>query len=113
MPYYLSQATYTPEAWARLVQNPEDRRQALSAMAERAGGALLHSWLSFGDYDVVLLFEMPDNTRITSALMAAASSGAVRSIKTTPLVSWDEGVEAMRGATDIAYRPPGVGDGGG
>ena len=111
MPYYMSQVTYAPEAWARLIQNPEDRREALSAIAERAGGSLLHSWLSFGDYDVVLLFEMPDNTRITSALMAAASSGAVKSIKTTPLVSWDEGVEAMRGATDIAYQPPGGRDG--
>ncbi len=111
MPYYLSQATYTPEAWARLIQNPEDRREALGAMAERAGGTLHHSWLSFGDHDVVLVFEMPDNTRITSALMAAASSGAVKSIKTTPLMSWEEGVEAMRGATDIAYQPPGGGDG--
>ena len=109
MPYYLSQATYTPEAWARLIQNPEDRREALGAMAERAGGTLHHSWLSFGDYDVVLVFEMPDNTRITSALMAAASSGAVKSIKTTPLLTWEEGVEAMRGATDIAYQPPGGG----
>jgi uncharacterized protein with GYD domain len=111
MPYYLVQATYTPEAWARLVENPEDRREALGTMAERAGGTLHNSWLSFGDQDVVLLFEMPDNTRVASALMAAASSGAIKSLKTTPLLTWEEGLEAMRGASDVAYRPPGQGGG--
>ena len=109
MPHYLVQATYTPESWARLVENPEDRREVLRALAERAGGRLIDSWLSFGEHDVVLLFEMPDNTRIASALMATASSGAVRSLKTTPLLTWEEGLEAMRGASDVAYRPPGGG----
>ena len=109
MPYYLVQATYTPESWARRVENPEDRREVLRAMAEGAGGTLIDSWLSFGDHDVVLLFEMPDNTRVASALMATASSGAVRSLKTTPLLTWEEGLEAMRGASDVAYRPPGGG----
>ena len=28
MPMYLSRFSYTPETWSRLVQNPEDRRQA-------------------------------------------------------------------------------------
>ena len=111
MPYYLVQAAYAPEAWARLVENPEDRREALSAMAERAGGRLIDSWLSLGEHDVVLLFEMPDNTRVASALIAAAASGSVRSLKTTPLLTWEEGLEAMRGASDVAYRPPGGGGG--
>lgn len=109
MPYYLVQASYTPEAWARLVENPEDRRESLRAMTERAGGSLHGSWLAFGDYDVIFIYEMPDNTRVASALMAAASSGALKSLKTTPLMTWEEGLEAMRGASDVAYRPPGSG----
>ena len=28
MPVYLSQFSYTPETWARLIQKPEDRRKA-------------------------------------------------------------------------------------
>ena len=52
---------------------------------------------------------MPDNTRVASALMAAASSGALKSLKTTPLMTWEEGLEAMRGASDVVYRPPGGG----
>ncbi len=111
MPYYLIQATYTPEAWARLVQNPEDRRGALRAMTERAGGSLVGSWLSFGDYDAVMLFEMPDNVSAATGNMAGMASGALRSIKTTPLLTWEEGLEAMRGASDADYSPPGGGGG--
>lgn len=107
MPYYLVQATYTPEAWACLVENPEDRREALSAMAEGAGGALHGSWLAFGEHDVVFVYEMPDNTRMAGALMRAAAGGALKSLKTTPLLTWEEGLEAMRGASGVEYRPPG------
>lgn len=28
MPMYLSRFSYTPETWARLIKNPEDRREA-------------------------------------------------------------------------------------
>ena len=111
MPYYMVQATYAPEAWARLVQNPEDRREALRAIAEQNGGTFIDSWLSFGDYDAVMLFEMPDNVSAATGNMAAMASGALRSIKTTPLWTWEEGLEAMRGASDVAYRPPGQGGG--
>ena len=107
MPYYLVRATYAPEAWARLIQNPEDRRESLRAMTERAGGSLHGSSLAFGDHDVVFVYEMPDNTRVASAPMAA-SSGALGSLETTPLMTWEEGLEAMRGASEIAYRPPGA-----
>ena len=53
-------------------------------MAERAGGALHHSWLVFGEHDVVFVYEMPDNTCIASALIAAASSGALKSLQRPP-----------------------------
>ena len=109
MTYYLIQATYEPEAWARFVQNPEDRREAFRALAEGNGGTFIDSWLSFSEYDLVALFEMPDNVRTLSGNMAAMSSGAIRSMKTTPLMTWEEGLEAMRGASDAAYRPPGSG----
>ena len=109
MPHYMVQATYAPEAWARLVQNPEDRREAFREIAEKNGGTLVGSWLPFGEHDAVMLFEMPDNVSAATGNMAAMASGALRSIKTTPSRTWEEGVEAMRGASDAAYRPPGGG----
>jgi len=109
MPYYMLQATYAPQARARFVHNPQDRREAFRAMAESNGGTFIDSWLSFVDHDdVVMLFEMPDEVRAAvSGGVAAMASGALRSLKTTPLMTLEEGLEALRGAPENAHRPSG------
>src|ERR1700731_5248547 len=40
MPHYLSQVSYTPEAWARLVAHPQDRIEAVRGPIEKLGGGL-------------------------------------------------------------------------
>ena len=41
MSLYLMRFSYTPETWSRLIQNPEDRRDAARAYIEQVGGALV------------------------------------------------------------------------
>ncbi len=41
MPYYLLQAAYTPEAWANLVKNPQDRTEAIRPIIEGLGGKVI------------------------------------------------------------------------
>ena len=48
MPLYLTRFSYTPETWARLIQNPEDRRKAATAYIESVGGKLHGFWYAFG-----------------------------------------------------------------
>ena len=64
-----------------------------------------HVWLAFGDYRIVGIAEMPENTDAAAFAMAVAASGAVKTIKTTPLLSMDEAIEAKRKAQ--GYRRPG------
>ena len=106
MPHYLIQGAYTPEAWATLVKNPQDRAEALRPVVESLGGKLVAAYLAFGEYDIVLLAEMPDNVSAAAFSMAAAAGGAVRAVKTTPLMTTQEGVEAARKAGGARYRPP-------
>lgn len=106
MPHYLLQVAYTPEAWAALVKNPADRTEAVRPVVERLGGKLHAAYVSFGEYDVVVLLEMPDNASAAAAAIAFAAGGALKSIKTTPLMTWEEGVEAMKKAGGAGYRPP-------
>jgi hypothetical protein len=54
---------------------------------------------------VVSIFELPDNIRAAAISTAISAGGAVKAIKTTPLMAWEEGVEAMR-AAQAAYQPP-------
>jgi hypothetical protein len=48
MPLYLSRFSYTPETWARLIGNPEDRRKAAQSYIESVGGKLHGFWYAFG-----------------------------------------------------------------
>ena len=43
MPFYMTQFAYTPEAWAALVDNPEDRSAPVRELTESMGGRLV-SW---------------------------------------------------------------------
>lgn len=107
MAYFLLQGTYKTEVWKTLVSNPVNRVDAIRPAIEKLGGSVEGAWFSFGDYDVVLIMQMPDNSSAASFALAVAAGGAFKSHKTTPLLSMDEAVQAMIRASDTGYRPPG------
>lgn len=105
MPSYLVQVAYTPETMAALIKKPQDRAEAVRKPIEKLGGKLVGGWLCFGDYDVVIVIDMPDNTSAAAFAMAISSGGACKSVKTTPLISIDEGLDAMKKAGGSGYKP--------
>jgi uncharacterized protein with GYD domain len=107
MARYLFQASYTSEAWAVQVQNPQNRIEVIRPVIEQLGGRLESAYLSFGDYDVVVIVEMPDNISAAAFSLATSAGGALKAIKTTPLLTVEEGIEAMKKAAGAGYRPPG------
>lgn len=107
MATYLVQGSYTPEAWANLIANPHDRAEAVRPVIEKLGGKILHAWFAFGDHDVIVIGELPGNVEAAALSLAAAASGAFRSMKTTPLLSTAEGIEAMKKAAKSGYKAPG------
>ena len=108
MATYMVQASYTTTAWNKLVQRPENRMEALKPVIEKLGGHILAWYYTFGDYDVVVVFEVPSNVNAAAASMAIAGSGAVKDLKTSILMSPDEGFDAMLLAQGAGYRPPGA-----
>src|SRR5687767_15189024 len=108
MPLYLSRFSYTPETWARLVANPEDRRTAAEAYIESVGGKLHGFWYAFGAHDGYTLWEAPDNVSMAAVALAIGSGGALSSLEATVLMSVDETMDAMRKAKQIRYKPPGA-----
>jgi uncharacterized protein with GYD domain len=107
MSSYLLQVGYTPEAWSVMIQNPQDRAAAIKSPVEKLGGRVERFWLSFGDYDVVGIIEMPDSVSAAAFSMAVAAGGACRSVRTTPLLSSAEGLDAMKKAASCGYKPVG------
>jgi uncharacterized protein with GYD domain len=106
MPSYLIQLSYTPETTAAFIKHPQDRREIINKLAGQVGGTLVGSWMSFGDYDAVLVIEGPDNISAVALSMTVCASGAFKAFKTTPLLSAEEGMEAMKKAGKINYKPP-------
>ena len=107
MPMYLTRFSYTPETWARLVKNPEDRRVAAKQYIESVGGKLHGFWYAFGEHDGYNLWEAPDNVSMAAVAIAIGSGGALRSIDTTVLLTVDETVAALQKSASIAYKAPG------
>ena len=107
MPMYLTRFSYTPETWARLVKNPEDRRAAAKQYIESVGGRLHGFWYAFGEHDGYNLWEAPDNVSMAAVAIAIGGGGALRSIQTTVLLSVEETVAALQKASSIAYKSPG------
>jgi uncharacterized protein with GYD domain len=107
MPLYLVRFSYTPEAWKKLVQNPEDRRGPVGDLIESLGGKMHGLWYAFGDHDGVILVEAPDNVSAAAVSVAASAGAGVSSIGTTVLMSVEEMLEALKKAGGATYKPPG------
>jgi uncharacterized protein with GYD domain len=106
MPLYLTRFSYTPETWARMIANPEDRRKAAASYIESVGGKLHGFWYAFGAYDGINLWEAPDDVSMAAVALAIGSGGALSSIETTVLLSVEDTLEALRKAQGIGYRAP-------
>ena len=109
MPYFLVQASYSPGSMAALIDSPHDRTVFVRSVIAKLGGRIESFWLAFGDYDVVLLCQMPDAQTMAAFSMAVSAGGGITAIKTTPLLTWEEGILAMKQAADTGYRPPAAG----
>jgi uncharacterized protein with GYD domain len=105
---YLTRFSYTPETWARLMKNPEDRREAAKAYIESVGGKLHGYWYAFGEYDGYNLWEAPDNVSMAAVAMAIGGGGALSKFETTVLLTVDETIDALKRAETVGYRRPGV-----
>ena len=108
MALYMYQAAYTPESWAAQVKNPQNRVESVGrAVCEAAGGKLVGGWLCFGEYDLVIIADVPNKESMAAVAMAVGSGGAIKASKTTILLTGAEGVDALKKAAAVAqaYRP--------
>jgi len=106
--HYLVQLAYTPEAWAAQLKNPQNRVDIVRPLLEKLGARFEVAYLAFGKYDIVFIMEAPDNVSAAAVGLAITAGGAVRLYETTPLMTTDEGVQAMRKGAEAAptYRAP-------
>src|SRR4029450_4889600 len=108
MAMYLTRFSYTPETWAKMIENPEDRRKAASSYIESVGGKLHGFWYAFGEHDGYTLWEAPDNVSMAAVAASLTGGGAPSSHQTIPLLTVEETMDALRRADQVGYRAPGA-----
>ena len=105
MSKYLFSGNYTATGLEGLrAAGAKSRVDAVTGMIEALGGRLESLYYAFGDTDVFVIAEAPDDDTITALTLAINSSGAV-SIRTTKLLTADQVDAALQRPVD--YRPPG------
>ncbi len=104
MAYFLLQVAYTREAWAAMVKNPQDRAAAVEPAIKKLGGTVEKFWMSFGEYDIVGIVQMPDNVAAAAFAMAISAGGACKAVNTVPLLTMEEGTQAMQNAATCGYK---------
>jgi uncharacterized protein with GYD domain len=105
MPHYLIQVAYNSRGVAALVNEPQDRIEKVRPAVEALGGRVECAYYAFGEYDIVLTAEMPDNSKAAAMALAVGAGGAVSSYRTTVLLTPEEAVQAMGEAAESIYQP--------
>lgn len=101
MPIFITQGRYTREAIKGMVVSPEDRADAISRLLSKVGGKLIGYYLTFGEYDFLVIAEAPGQTQMAAALLAVGSGGGVTGLKTTLAMSSIEAKGAFAAASDL------------
>jgi len=105
MPKYLLQASYSAEGAKGVIRDGgSKRRAAVSEMAASVGAKLEGLYFTFGDEDVYVIVDAPDNASVAAVSLAVNASGAVR-LKTSVILTPEEMDAAAKKAP--SYRPPG------
>ncbi len=109
MPLFITQGRFTQEAVKGMLAKPEDRAEALAQLAAKAGGKLIAYYMTFGEYDFLIVSEGSHEAVATSVIVAAASGGAT-DLKTTLAMTSSEMKNIFVKAQGVAgsFRPAGA-----
>ena len=104
MPIFITQGRYTHQAIKGLVSKPEDRGEEVRQLFERAGCRLLSFYITFGEYDFLIICEAPNPNAIISAVAVAGAGGGVTDVKTTLAITTAEAKDAFAAASKAASK---------
>jgi uncharacterized protein with GYD domain len=106
MPKYLLKVSYSTEGLHGVMKAGGTARvKAVEKMLAGVGGTLESFYFAFGEDDVIVIADVPDQRSAIAMASAIGSSGAISSYETVTLLTPSEIDEALSVAVD--YVPPG------
>ena len=102
------QASYSVEAIKTLVNKSHDRSGAAKAAIEANDGTTLAAWMAFGQNDIVVIADMPDDESMAGVAFAVTAAGAITGGRTTKLLEMPTAGAGMAKAKTVleTYKTP-------
>ena len=94
MSHYILLVKWT-EQGIRKINESADRYNSFKTPLEKAGGKLIGGYYTFGEYDVVIIIEAPNDETVMSLMLKAGSAGNVRT-KTLKAFTANEGMKIIK-----------------
>jgi uncharacterized protein with GYD domain len=94
LPHYIFLINWTEQGISKIKDSP-DRYNSFKASVEKAGGKLIGGYYTFGEYDVVITIEAPNDEMVMSLMLKVGSAGNVRT-KTLKAFAADEGMKIIK-----------------
>jgi uncharacterized protein with GYD domain len=105
MAKYLVQGSYTVDGIKGVLkEGGTGRREAVSTALKALGGKVESIYYAFGDTDVYVIIDAPDNVTVAALAMGIAATGSI-ALKTTVLLTVEEIDQASK--KTLSYRPAG------
>ena len=108
MAHYLIEVGYTAEAWSAQVEAQANVVDRIMPALKACGGKLESIYYTFGESDLVAIIDVKTPEDAAAFALAVTSSGALRSYKTTQLLTVEQGIASMKRAAEArkVYTPP-------
>ena len=109
MAQYLMEVAYTPESWAKQVRDQANVLDRIQPLLDTCGGRATACFYAFGDYDLVVIADFSSPEGAAAFSLAATAGGAVKSLRTTPLLTVEQGIDrhgSRRRGGQAATPPP-------
>jgi uncharacterized protein with GYD domain len=92
--HYILLINWTEQGISKITESP-DRYSSFKALVEKAGGKLIGGYYTLGEYDVVIIIEVPNDEVVMSLMLKVGSAGNVRT-KTLKAFTAEEGIKIIK-----------------
>jgi uncharacterized protein with GYD domain len=93
--HYILLINWTDQGIGKINESSE-RYNSFKTSVEKAGGKLIGGYYTFGEYDVVIIIEAPNDETVMSLMLKVGSAGNVRT-KTLRAFTAEEGMKIIGG----------------
>jgi uncharacterized protein with GYD domain len=94
LPHYISLINWREQGIIK-IKDSSDRYSSFKTSVEKAGGKLIGGYYTFGEYDVIIIIEAPNDETVMSLMLKVGSAGNVKT-KTLKAFSAEEGFKIIK-----------------